>query len=147
MLYDHCTNFEYHIDHHDYTCYCYKEPMIVVCSSEQFNMALSPSKYCVLNGSEKITLIGTSEWLMFNEQCFSYIMARASCIRLDDNNIRFLLDQHAQLDFIVLAHITNSLLVDMSFHSSTLFWFRAGQALFLLLIALCLWKMLQIPNA
>ena len=83
---------------------------------------------------------------MFNEQFFSYIMARASCIRLDDENIRFRLDQHAQLDFIVLAHITNSLLVDM-FHSSTLFWFRATQSLFLVLIGLCLWKILQIPNA
>jgi hypothetical protein len=57
MMYDHRTNFEYHIDHHDYTCYSYKEPMIVVCSSEQFNMALSPSKYCVVNVSEKIALL------------------------------------------------------------------------------------------
>jgi len=63
-------------------------------------------------------------------------MARASYIRLDDDNIRFLLEQHAQLDFIVLAHINNSPLVDMSFHSGTLFWFRAKQ--FLLLGALCL---------
>ena len=84
---------------------------------------------------------------MFNEQFFSYIMARASCIPLDDDNIRFLLDQHAQLDFIVLAHINNSPLVDMSFHSSTLLGFRGKQSLFLLLIALCLRKMLHIPNA
>ena len=39
------------------TCYSYKEPMIVVCSSEQFNMSISPSKYCFVNGSEKITLL------------------------------------------------------------------------------------------
>jgi len=48
-------------------------------------------------------------------------MARVSYIRSDDDNIRFLLEQHAQLDFIVLAHINNSPLVDMSFHSGTLF--------------------------
>jgi hypothetical protein len=30
MLYDHRTNFEYHIYHHDYTSYSYKEPMIAV---------------------------------------------------------------------------------------------------------------------
>jgi hypothetical protein len=40
-------------------------------------------------------------------------MARASYIRLDDDNIRFLLDQHAQFDFIVLTHINNSPLVDI----------------------------------
>jgi len=76
--------------------------------------------------------------LMPNEQYFSYIMARASCIRLDDDNIHFLLDQYAQLDFIVLSQINNSPLVDMSFHSGTLFWFRAKHSLFLLLSSLCL---------
>jgi hypothetical protein len=49
-----------------------------------------------------------------------------------------LLDQHAQWDFIVLDHINNSPLVDMSVHSGTLFWFRAKHSLFLLLGALCL---------
>jgi hypothetical protein len=52
---------------------------------------------------------------MLNEQFFSYIMARVSCIRLDDDNIRFLLDQHTQFDFIVPAHINNSPLVLYSY--------------------------------
>ena len=49
-----------------------------------------------------------------NEQYYSHIMERASCIRLDDDNIHLLLDQYIQLDLITLAHIKYSLLVDMS---------------------------------
>ena len=36
---------------------------------------------------------------MPNEQFFSYIMARTSYIRWDDNDVLFVLDQHAKLDF------------------------------------------------
>jgi hypothetical protein len=45
----------------------------------------------------------------------------------DDDEVRFVLDQHAELDFIVLAHWNNSLRVDMSLHSETLFWLRADR--------------------
>jgi len=33
------------------------------------------------------------------QQFFSYLMARTSYIRWDDNNVRFVLDQDAQFDF------------------------------------------------
>ena len=36
---------------------------------------------------------------MPNEQFFGYFMAGTSYIRLDDNDIRFVLDQYSQLDF------------------------------------------------
>ena len=38
-----------------------------------------------------------SEWLLFNaklEQFFSYTMAKTSCIRWNDNDVYFVLDQH-----------------------------------------------------
>ena len=47
--------------------------------------------------------------------------------------------------FIVLAHWNNSLQVDMSLHSDTLFWFRANQSLFFLLNAACLAEKQEIP--
>jgi hypothetical protein len=34
-----------------------------------------------------------------NELYFSYIMARTSYVRWDDNHVRFVLEQHAQLNF------------------------------------------------
>ena len=49
------------------------------------------------------------------------------------------------LIFIVLAHWNNSLPVDMSLHSNTLFWFRANQSLLFLLNAACLAEKQQIP--
>jgi hypothetical protein len=36
---------------------------------------------------------------MPNEQFFSYSMARTRYIQWDDNDVRFVLEQHAQLDF------------------------------------------------
>jgi hypothetical protein len=41
----------------------------------------------------------------------------------DDDKVRFVLDQRAELDFIVLAHWNNSPRIDMSLHSDTLFLF------------------------
>ena len=49
----------------------------------------------------------------------------------DDDEVRFVLDQHAELD--------------MSLHSDTLFWFRANQSLFFLLNAACLAEKQHIP--
>ena len=43
--------------------------MVSLYSSEQFNMALSPSKYCIVNGSENVKKqanITLSERLLFN---------------------------------------------------------------------------------
>ena len=59
---------------------------------------------------------------------FSYIMTKAS-------DVRFVLDQHAELDFIVLAHWNNSRRIDMSPDSDTLSCFRTIQYLLFLLIA------------
>ena len=44
----------------------------------------------------------------------------------DDNDVKFVLDQHAELDFDS-AHWNNSLWVDMSLHSDTLSWFHDNQ--------------------
>jgi len=38
----------------------------------------------------------------------------------DDDDARFVLDQHDYLDLIVLAHWNNSLRIDMLHHSDTL---------------------------
>jgi hypothetical protein len=46
--------------------------------------------------------------------------------------------------FMLLAHWNNSLRVDMSLHSDTLFWFRVIQSLLFLLNAACLVEKQQI---
>jgi len=44
--------------------------------------------------------MGVSDYcLMPNEQLFSYILARTSYIQWNDGDVRFVLDQHAELDF------------------------------------------------
>jgi len=75
--------------------------MVPLYSSEQVHMALSPSEYCILNGSEMKKKY-YSKWvsdccLTPSEQYFSYNMARTSYIRWDD--VRFALDQQTQLAF------------------------------------------------
>jgi hypothetical protein len=55
-----------------------------------------------------------------------------NCIGGDDDEVRFVLDQHVKLDFIVLAHWNNSPRVDMSLHSETLFRIRANKSLLFL---------------
>ena len=57
-----------------------------------------------------------------------------------DDEIRFVLDQHADFDF----YSDNSPREDMSLHSVTLFWFRANQSLLFLLNAACLAEKQQI---
>ena len=76
-----------------------------------------------------------SEWLLFN--------ANSAIFQLNhgdeqvnfqwDDEVRFVLDKHAWLNFIVLAHWNNSPHVDISPHWDTLSWFRAHQSLLLLL--------------
>ena len=63
----------------------------------------------------------------------------------DDDEVHFVLDQHAELDFYSASSLKNSPRVDMSFHSDTLFWFRSNQSLLLLLNAACLAEKQQIP--
>ena len=75
----------------------------------------------------------------------SNFMARKSYIQWNDDDVRFVLDQNAELNFyILLAHWNNSLRVDMLLHLDTLFWFRAIQYLLLLLDAVCLAEKQQI---
>ena len=54
----------------------------------------------------------------------------------DDNDVCFVLNQHAESD----------VWVDMSLHSEALFWFRASQSLLFLLSAACLAEKQQIPT-
>jgi hypothetical protein len=40
----------------------------------------------------------------------------------DDDEVRFVLDQHAELDFYSASSLKQQYRVDMSLHSDTLFW-------------------------
>ena len=64
--------------------------------------------------------------------------------RWDNDEVRFVLDQHDLLDFYS-AHWNNSPQIDTSPHSVTLSWFRANRSLLFLLNAVCLAEMQQIP--
>jgi hypothetical protein len=48
-----------------------------------------------------MNIFRVSEWLLVKAKwaIFSYSMARASCIRWDDGDVNFVLDQHDSLDF------------------------------------------------
>ena len=83
-----------------------------------------------------------SEWLLFNANFSARSWREQVNFQWDDHEVRFVLDQHAELDFFALAHWNNSLRVHMSLHSDTLFWFRANQSL--LLNAACLLENQQI---
>jgi hypothetical protein len=63
----------------------------------------------------------------------------------DDDEVRFLLDQHAELDFYSNSSLKQQSGVDMSLHSDTLFLFRAEQSLLFLLNAAGLTEKQQIP--
>ena len=70
--------------------------------------------------------------LMPTQQFFSYTMAR-----WNDDEVRFVLDQHAKLDFYRLANWNNNPQIDMSPHSDTLSWFQPNPSLGFLLTAVC----------
>ena len=72
-----------------------------------------------------------SEWLLFNANSAICQLYQGN-FQWDDDEVRFVLDQHAELNFIVLAHWNNSVRVDMSLHSDTLLWFRANQSFLVL---------------
>jgi len=69
-----------------------------------------------------------------SQQFFSYIMARTGYFQWDDDEVRFVLDQHAELDFYSASSLKQQSAADMSLHSDTLFWFRANQSLLFLLL-------------
>ena len=58
-------------------------------------------------------------------------MSRTSNLRWDDDDIRFVLDQHVQQD-LYSGKWNNCLRVEMSPHSDTVTRFRVNQSLFLL---------------
>ena len=88
----------------------------------------------------------TSGWgvvvLTPTQHLFSYISREQVIFQWDDDEVRFVLDQHAELD---LYSATSSHWNNMSLHLDTLFWFRAIKPLLLLLITVCLAKKKQIP--
>ena len=61
-----------------------------------------------------------------NEQFFSYIRPRTSYTQWNDNDSRFVLDQHALLD-LKSTSLLKQQWVDMSFHSDILMVFRTNQ--------------------
>jgi hypothetical protein len=80
--------------------------------------------------------------LMPTQQFFSYIMVEQINFQWNDE-VRFVLDQHAKLDFF---YSTSSLKQQSSDkHLDTLFWFRPKQSLPFLLNAECLAEKQQIP--
>ena len=87
--------------------------------------------YSIL-GSEWASVVSASSW---REQ---------TKFQWYDDEVRFVLDQHAELDVIVLTHWNNSPRTDLSPHSGTLSWFRAIQSLPFLLNAACLAERKQI---
>ena len=73
-----------------------------------------------------------SEWLLFNTNSAIFQLYHGENFNFqwdDDDEVRFVLDQHAELDFYS-ANWNN-----MSPHSDTLSWFRANQSLLFLLNA------------
>jgi hypothetical protein len=65
-------------------------------------------------------------------------------VQLDDDEVRFVLDQCAELDFYIASSL-NSPRVDMFLFSDTLVWFRANQSLLFLLNAACLAEKQHVP--
>ena len=79
-----------------------------------------------------------SEWLLFNANSAIFQLYHG------ENKLIFIemmmrsalfLTNTLNMIFILLAHWNNSPRVDMSFHTYTLFWFRANQSLLFLLNA------------
>jgi hypothetical protein len=48
----------------------------------------------------------------------NFLFAKVQC----NDHVCFVLDQHAELDFIVLAQWNNNLQIDISLHLDTLSW-------------------------
>jgi len=86
-----------------------------------------------------------SEWVIVVECQFSNFPAiswqEQVHFQWEDDEVCFVPDQHAELDFY---SANNSLRVDISLHSDTLFWFQANQSL-LFIHAACLAEKQPIP--
>jgi hypothetical protein len=73
---------------------------------------------------------------------FRYTMVN---FQWDDDDVSFVLDQHAEFDFYSASSLKQKSAVDMSLHLDTLFWFWANQSLLFLLNAACLAEKQRIP--
>ena len=76
-----------------------------------------------------------SEWLLFN--------ANSAIFQLYHGKNKLIFNEMMMKS--VLYYTNNSLRVDMSLHSDTLFWFQANQSLLFILNAACLAEKQQIP--
>jgi hypothetical protein len=83
-----------------------------------------------------------SEWVIIFKGQLSNFSATSSreqvSFQWNDDEVCFVLDQHAKLEFYGASTLTTVRGVDISLHSDTLFWFRANQSLLFLLNASCL---------
>ena len=90
-----------------------------------------------------------NEWVIVVKPQFSNFSAiswrEQVNFQWDDDEVRFVLDQHAELDFYSSSSLKQQSAGDMSLHSDTLFWFRANQSLLFLLNAACLAEKQQAP--
>ena len=90
--------------------------------------------------------VNESEWLLlYANSAIVQLCHGENKLIYNEMKFRFVLDQHDELDFIVLAHWNNSPHVAMSPHSDTLFWFRVNQSLLFLLKAVWLEEKQQMP--
>ena len=81
--------------------------------------------------------IRVSEWLLFNANSAIFQLYHGqNKLIFDDDEVRFGLDQHPELDFYSASTLK---------HSDTLSWFRANQSLLFLFIAPYLAEKQQIP--
>jgi hypothetical protein len=90
----------------------------------------------------------SSEWLLFNAKSamFSAIWWREQVnFQWEDDEVCFVLEQHAYLNVMVLYYWSNRLRIDMLPHSDTLSWIWANQSLLFLLNTACLTEKQQIP--
>jgi len=81
------------------------------------------------------------EWLLFNTNSAIFHLQNVYHDKnmlhflWDDDDVCFVLDQHAEIDFYSASWTKTSQRVDMSLHSDTLFWFRVNQSYSLVLHA------------
>jgi hypothetical protein len=81
-----------------------------------------------------------------NEQFSSYFMARTSYFEWYDDEIRFPLDQHTELDFYSASRLKQQSAGRYVIpNPDTLIWFKANQCLSLLLNGVCFAEKQQIP--
>ena len=111
-------------------------------------MATEERNYLIIRIlGENPRAVGVSEWLLFNANSAVFQLYHGeNKLIFSEMMIRSALFQTNKLSwiFIALAHWNNSLRINMSPYSDTLFWFWANQSLLLLLNAACLVEKQQI---